>query len=85
MFAGGKVNAMVSSPRGHYLVIAVQEQISIYQVSYREGGGIGLYIILVLKVNAMVSSPRGHYLVIAVQEQISIYQVSGREGGVIEG
>ena len=29
---------MVSSPRGHYLVIAVQEQISIYQVSYREGG-----------------------------------------------
>ena len=42
MFAGGKVNAMVSSPRGHYLVIAVQEQISIYQVSDREGGVIGV-------------------------------------------
>jgi len=33
MFAPGKVSAMVSSPRGHYLCIAVQEQISVYQLS----------------------------------------------------
>jgi len=33
MFTAGKVNAMVSSPRGHYLVVAVQEQIYIYQLS----------------------------------------------------
>jgi len=33
MFTPGKVNAMTCSPKGHYLLVAVQEQISIYQIS----------------------------------------------------
>eukprot|EP00088_Acartia_fossae_P003160 TRINITY_DN1130_c0_g1_i3.p1 TRINITY_DN1130_c0_g1~~TRINITY_DN1130_c0_g1_i3.p1 ORF type:complete len:444 (-),score=79.97 TRINITY_DN1130_c0_g1_i3:64-1353(-) len=33
MFTPGKVNAMTTSPRGHYILIAVQEQISVYQMS----------------------------------------------------
>lgn len=33
MFTPGKVSAMTCSPKGHYLLVAVQEQISIYQIS----------------------------------------------------